>query len=169
MKKAIVVLLFTFVLNSAACGLFAPMEIEPVFTPLSPTMTPDLCVPEILGDEMETIRADLIEFREATLLADDARNDEVADALEQLEEIRVRLLGLATPPCLAPFKQSYKDYTAMVTRYLESRVENPYKDDYKEDQRASEMLWQVVVKEYERALFTVGLEYQTLNAPAAAD
>ena len=168
MKRAIIPLICLVILVASSCEAFYPIEITPVVTPLPPTMTPDPCGPESLSDKMMIINQSLTEFQEVVFIADNSRVQDLISPLMKLEEIRIRLSTLSTPSCLAKFKQSYLDYTAVVIRYLSSRMNDSKSDDYEIDQQNSQTLWQVVELEYEKAILDARLDFQTLTSSDSA-
>jgi hypothetical protein len=163
LKRAFLLLSVIILSLASSCRQFVPLEIEPVLTPVAPTMTPDTCSAEYLSDEMDAIRSGLAEFHEMAYIADNSRADDLISPVMKLEEIRTGLSELSLPPCLGNLKRSYLDYTGMVIRYLSSRMNDPRSDDYKVDQKNSQNLWMAVEAEYEKAVLTVQAEFIPLT------
>jgi hypothetical protein len=67
-----------------AC-LFYPKS--PVYTPLPPTGTPDLCGPETISMENETVKNWLKEFQEVVYIASNTPVDSLIAPVMALEEV----------------------------------------------------------------------------------
>ncbi len=163
LKRVIVSILLISLVLTGSCSHLSPLETDPIVTPAAPTMTPDPCSQENLSGEMESIRSGLGEFHEMTYIADNSRAEDLISPVMKLEEIRTDLSDLELPNCLSNLKRTYLDYTAMVIRYLSSRMNDPRSDEYKVDQQNSQTLWSAVESEYEKAILTVQEEFIPLT------
>lgn len=159
LKRALNAFMVLLIGIFSSCQYLSPIDLEPVNTPLAPTMTPDPCSAENLSDEMAIIRSGFAEFQELIHIADNSRAENLIDPILKLEEIRTRITSLNLPGCLKELKTTFSEYSAVVIRYLTSRMQDPRSDEYKVDQQNSQTLWQAVEDEYEKAVLTVEMEF----------
>jgi len=159
LKRAFFILLVLSIGIFSSCQYLASIDLEPVNTPLAPTMTPDLCSAENLSEEMEIIRSGFAEFQELTHIADNSRAEDLIEPVLKLEEIRTRITSLKLPGCLKKLQTTFSEYSAIVIRYLTTRMQDPRSDEYEVDQQNSQTLWQAVEDEYEKAVLTVQMEF----------
>lgn len=168
LKRAFNVLLVLLIGIFSSCQYLSPVDLEPVNTPLAPTMTPDPCSAENLSDEMEIIRSGFSEFQEITHIADNSRAENLTEPVLKLEEVRTRITSLDLPVCLMKLQTTFSEYSAVVIRYLTARMQDPRSDEYKVDQQNSQTLWQAVEDEYEKAVLTVEMEFIPITGSANA-
>jgi len=155
LKRAFFILLVLLIGIFSSCQYLAPIDLDPVNTPLAPTMTPDPCNSENLSDEMEVIRSSFTEFQELTFIANNSRPEDLIEPVLRLEEIRTRIINLPLPGCLRKLQAKFSEYSGSVISYLSERMKDPKSDAYLIEQKNSETLWQAVEDEYEKAILTV--------------
>ncbi len=107
----LLILLIMSAIFITACGnnIAPPVKIETQIVVITATLapstnTPDPCATENIEEEVQKIHKYMREFDDASTLAASRSQDNLADAIAGLQEIRRRAEDQRTPPCLANLK-----------------------------------------------------------------
>ena len=167
LKRAFNVVLVLLIGIFSSCQYLSPIDLEPVNTPLAPTMTPDPCSAENLSDEMEIIRSGFSEFQEITHIADNSRAENLTEPVLKLEEVRRD--HLTGPACLPDETSNhFSEYSAVVIRYLTARMQDPRSDEYKVDQQNSQRYGRPLKTSTKKAVLIVEMEFIPITGSANA-
>jgi hypothetical protein len=161
-KKLVLAGMLLALILASGCSRFAPMEEIPVYTPVAPTMTPDPCGPETVGDDAEQIRLLLTAFQEVAAIADATPQQALISPVMRLEEVRHEMNLLALPACAQPLQAAINDYTAAILRYYTKMQNKTLVRDAGADLQNSAVYWETVTSEYETFLQNARLPFTPL-------
>ena len=178
MKKTIIFISIVAMFISS-CSLienFLPEDPTPVPSTPMPTATPDPCAAENLLEEVEKIQDLVNEFQDSWIAANSTPQVMIILPIMELQAVRRDLQKLDVPVCEEAIKTASLKYMNSTINYLVFFMANPDPTDENliASQQNGQVLWQVVLEEFNKVLTSAGLVSEELpdigiTAPQTTD
>jgi len=166
MKKAILFISIAAMFISS-CSLienFIPVDPTPIPATPMPTATPDPCAAENLLDEVAKVQDLVNEFQDSWIAANSTPQVMIILPIMELQAVRRDLQKLDVPACEEAIKTASLNYMNSTINYLVFFMANPDPTDEKliASQQNGQVLWQVVLEEFNKVLTSAGLVSEEL-------
>jgi hypothetical protein len=126
-------------------------------TPIPPTATPDPCAAENLLEEVEKVQDLVNEFQDIAYVANFTQQTELISPIMEMQAVRRDLQKLAVPACEEAIKTASLNYMNSTINYLTFFMGGETKENVDAGIQNSQILWQVVLGEFNKLLTSAGL------------
>jgi hypothetical protein len=126
-------------------------------TPIPPTPTLDPCASENLLEEVEKVQDLVNEFQDVAYVANFTRVNELILPIMELQAVRRELQKLDVPACEEEIKTASLNYMNSTINYLSFFMGGETKENVDAGIQNSQVLWQVVLGEFNKLLTSAGL------------
>ena len=156
MKKTIIILSILTVLLSSCSILESIKKEEPTVEPPAPapTVVPDPCAPENIMIEIEPIQDLVSEFQDIIYVANFTPQAELTTPILEMQAIRREMQELVVAECSQAVKSAAINYMNSTINYLAFFMGGESKENVDAGIQNSQVLWQVVLTEFNK-LFTI--------------
>ena len=173
MKKTII-LIFIAAMIISSCSLAEkympanPDTIPSVIPPTPmPTATPDPCDAENLLEEVEKVQNLVNEFQDTAYVANFAPQAELIFPIMEMQAVRRDLLKLDVPDCEEAIKIASLNYMDSTINYLILFMGGETEENVDASIQNRQILWQVVLGEFNKLLTSAGLVSEELPESGA--
>ncbi len=161
MKKTIILISVVAIFISSWSLIENFMPADP--TQISPTPIPtailDPCAPENLLDEVAKVQDLVNEFQDTMYVANFTPSTMMVVPIMEMQDVRRDLQKLDVPACEESIKTASLNYMISTINYLALFMANPdpIAEDLIANQQNSQVLWQIVLGEFDKLLTSAGL------------
>ncbi len=166
MKKTIIFISIVAMFISS-CSLienFIPVNPTPIPSTPMPTATPNPCASENLLDEVAKVQDLVNEFQDSWVAANSTPQVMIILPILEMQAVRRDLQKLDVPACEEAIKTASLNYMNSTINYLVFFMANPDPTDENliASQQNGQVLWQVVLEEFNKVLTSAGLVSEEL-------
>ena len=166
MKKTIIFISIVtiFISSCSVIENFIPVDPTPIPTTPMPTATPDPCAAENLLDEVAKVQDLVNEFQDIWIVANVTLNTMMVFPIMEMQAVRRDLQKLDVPACEEAIKTASLNYMNSTINSLVLFMANPDPTDENliASQQDSQVLWQLVLEEFNNILTSTGLVSEEL-------
>lgn len=159
MKKTMILISIAALFISSCSVIENFMAVDP--TPISPTPMPtatlDPCASENLLDEVEKVQDLVNEFQDIAYVANFTQQTELIVPIMEMQAVRRDLQKLDVPVCEEAIKATSLSYMNSTINYLAFFMGGETKENVDAGIQNSQVLWQVVLEEFNKLLTSAGL------------
>jgi len=138
-----------------------PTQIPPTPTPM-PTALPDPCASENLLEEVEKVQDLVNAFQDVAYVANFTPQTELILPIMEMQAVRRDLQKLDVPDCEEAIKTASLNYMNSTINYLSFFMGGETKENVDAGIQNSQVLWQVVLGEFNKLLTSAGLVSEEL-------
>ena len=159
MKKTMILISIAALFISSCSVIENFMAVDP--TPIPPTPMPtatlDPCASENLLDEVERVQDLVNEFQDIAYVANFTQQTELIVPIMEMQAVRRDLQKLDVPVCEEAIKAASLSYMNSTINYLAFFMGGETKENVDAGIQNSQVLWQVVLEEFNKLLTSAGL------------
>jgi len=174
MKKIVIIISLAaiFISSCSVIENLTPADPTPVPPTPMPTALPDPCASENLLEEVEKVQDLVNAFQDVAYVANFTPQTELILPIMEMQAVRRDLQKLDVPECEEAIKTASLNYMNSTINYLSFFMGGETKENVDAGIQNSQVLWQVVLGEFNKLLTTAGLVSDELpdigNAPPSA-
>jgi len=166
MKKIVFIISIAaiFISSCSVVEKFTPADptpIPPTPTPM-PTALPDPCASENLLEEVEKVQDLVNAFQDVAYVANFTPQTELILPIMEMQAVRRDLQKLDVPACEEAIKTASLNYMNSTINYLSFFMGGETKENVDAGIQNSQVLWQVVLGEFNKLLTSAGLVSEEL-------
>jgi len=166
MKKIVFIISIAaiFISSCSVVEKFTPADptpIPPTPTPM-PTALPDPCASENLLEEVEKVQDLVNAFQDVAYVANFTPQTELILPIMEMQAVRRDLQKLDVPDCEEAIKTASLNYMNSTINYLSFFMGGETKENVDAGIQNSQVLWQVVLGEFNKLLTSAGLVSEEL-------
>jgi hypothetical protein len=159
MKKTMILISIAALFISSCSVIENFMSADPTTIPPTPmpTATLDPCASENLLEEVEKVQDLVNEFQDVAYVANFTPQTELIIPIMEMQTIRRNLQKLDVPACEEAIKTASLNYMNSTINYLSFFMGGETKENVDAGIQNSQVLWQVVLGEFNKLLTSAGL------------
>ncbi|MCK4570144.1 MAG: SH3 domain-containing protein [Bacteroidales bacterium] len=166
MKKIVIIVSMAAIFISSCSVIENLIPADPTPVPPTPTFmptaTPDPCASENLLEEVEKVQDLVNAFQDVAYVANFTPQTELILPIMEMQAVRRNLQKLDVPECEEAIKTASLNYMNSTINYLSFFMGGETKENVDAGIQNSQVLWQVVLGEFNKLLTSAGLVSEEL-------
>ncbi len=164
MKKIVFIISIAaiFISSCSVVEKFTPVDPTPIPPPPMPTALPDPCASENLLEGVEKVQDLVNAFQDVAYVANFTPQTELILPIMEMQAVRRDLQKLDVPDCEEAIKTASLNYMNSTINYLSFFMGGETKENVDAGIQNSQVLWQVVLGEFNKLLTSAGLVSEEL-------